>query len=264
MLRYLYSFIGEFRFPLRLRGHYLKKALASNSQPRRIWDAGCGEGHTSFCLARYYPNAQILGTDINFSAIEHCRKIAEVRGADNTQFECQDLEKQGPGHMAGFDMIVCYEVLEHICDFHRALQVMAENLNEKGCLFIHTPAAGRFQSSTFGLRRYLGTGTPSMREGGQLHIRTGFEFAELVRSVENAGLFIVEARYTFGSLSMFAHTIYEATRPCSKVLQIVTFPLLIALGWLDDQVKHCEGGGIFVLAQKRSNLVRINHENCDY
>jgi len=39
-LQYLYRLIGEFRFPLRLRGYYLTRILPIRFKPQSIWDAG--------------------------------------------------------------------------------------------------------------------------------------------------------------------------------------------------------------------------------
>lgn len=249
-VRLLYRLIGEFRFPLRLRAYYLRKALPTGFQPEKVWDAGCGDGHSSFYLARRYPQAEVLGTDMRRESVGRCQRIAQQSGLYNVSFWCSDLVADPAASPQGCDLIVCFEVLEHIHDFQNALCVLAGSLKAGGLLLIHTPAAGRFQSATYGLRRYFQEADHRDPEAGQYHVRLGFELSALAKAVENAGLTVIQADYTFGSIAMLAHTIYEVMRSRSKLGQLSVLPALMAIGWLDAQRKHPEGGGLLLAARR--------------
>ena len=249
-LRLLYRLIGEFRFPLRHRSYWLRKALPAGFQPKRIWDAGCGEGQSSFWLARRYPHAKVLGTDMRHESVIRCQRIARKTGQSNVNFMRGDLVAEASSSPKGCDLIICFEVLEHIHDFQSALYVLARSLEVGGLLLIHTPAAGRFQSESYGIRRYFHETAEFEPEAGQYHVRTGFELEALAKAVASTGLAVTHAEYTFGSLAMLAHSIYEVTRPRSKFWQLSVLPALMTLGWLDAHRKRPAGGGIFLAARR--------------
>lgn len=247
-LRFIYRLIGEYRYPLRLRNFYLKKNLPKDFIPVNIWDAGCGGGHTTFFLAHHYPNATVIGTDINSNIVEQCKTILSREQTSNISFDICDAAEANLE--STFDLIVCFEVLEHIDDYKKAIQKLSAALRPGGYLILHTPAAGKFQSSEFGLRRFakLVHASPTL-EKGQYHVREGFQDVELEDCFIKNGL-ILEIRRTFGPLAMFAHTIYERTR--SRTLSmIITFPFLMGMGILDWYLPKREGGGLLVCAQKK-------------
>src|SRR6267143_954674 len=60
-----------------LHHRYLRRALVHlDSAPRTILDAGCGSGDHSFYLARRFPQAQVLGIDIDGVLIARNRDVA--------------------------------------------------------------------------------------------------------------------------------------------------------------------------------------------
>ena len=254
-LAYLYRTLGEFRFPIRLRGYWLARSLAPGFAPRTILDAGSGRGHTAFYLSRRFPLARITGIDINSKAIEHCQQIAERSQQDNAQFLVRDVAEPERDNTKRYDLITCFEVLEHVIEFEAVLINFARQLAVSGCLIIHTPAAGRFQSSTFGLRRLMPARTATTLERGQSHVRTGFLLSELAKTVERHGLRVDHAQFTFGPPAMLAHTLYELTRS-HTIMTAATFPFLMLAAWLDAQRLPSEGGGILLRAYN-------NNTECD-
>lgn len=250
-LRCLYSLFGEFRFPLRLRGYYLARALAGRPQPTRIWDAGCGLGHTAFYLARRYPQADVFGSDRDALAVEHCRRIAGRVGLGHAHFSCGELTSATASAPKQCDLVVCFEVLEYIQEFQKAIEVLAGSLAPGGILLIHTPAAGRFQSNRYGFRRFSRRGIPRQDGRGQRPARPGFDMRALCEALTGCGLAVDRAEYTFGPLAMLAHTIYEVTRSRSKLWQFCSFPALMGLGWVDSRRMSGEGGGLLLVAAKR-------------
>ena len=76
---------------------------------KKILDCGCGEGTTTSFLAQRFPGAEVLGIDPSSSGIDMAEKRYKQR---NLQFQCVD--KLGPMGSGQYDLVTCFEVLEHI------------------------------------------------------------------------------------------------------------------------------------------------------
>lgn len=247
-LRFIYRIFGEYRFPLRLRNYYLCQSLPLNFQPKNIWDAGCGRGHTTFSLAKLYPDSLVVGTDINSKAVELCSQILRQSQYRNVSFHKRDLIESD--FKNAFDLIVLFEVLEHIEDYQAVIQKLNCALRPGGYLLLHTPAEGKYQADDFGLRRF--SRQPKMQpmqEQGQYHVRSGFQISDLISCMKQNCLDVELADYTFGNLAMLAHTAYEYTRS-HTFYTLIIFPLLFILGIIDWHLPHREGGGILIRVQK--------------
>jgi len=132
----VYGMLGEFRFPMRFRARILSRLLPKDFHPATIWDAGCGEGHTTFMLSRRFPEAQITGTDLDLMNINRCRLIAKRARTNNVVFLQRDLAN----HSFPADLAICFDVLEHIENYQDALKNLTASLNRGGFLVIHTTA----------------------------------------------------------------------------------------------------------------------------
>ena len=84
-------------------------------------EVGCGEGELSIRLARR--GISMRGTDAFPQVLAEARRRAEAAGVE-IDFEATPVEELDPeGHAA--ELIVCCEVLEHLADPERALDVLA-------------------------------------------------------------------------------------------------------------------------------------------
>lgn len=250
LLRLIYMIFGEFRYPIRLRAAIFRRSFPKHFYPKAVWDAGCGEGQTSFWLAKHFPHARIIGTDLRKENVERCDYIAQYLRRGNISFMQKDILE---GRLQGIDLIVCIEVLEHIDKYNDALKIFSGSLVPGGFLVIHAPADNSFQSPTWGLRKFIHSkkNEAISHEKGQYHIRSGFNLDELIGKIDALGFQIVIKKYTFGPIAMFAHNIYEWTRSRTKIWQIITLWPLIAMGYLDLWLSFPNGGGILIVAQKR-------------
>ncbi len=72
--------------------------------PRRVLDLCTGSGCIAISLARRFPEARVLGTDVSGEALVFARENAEALGISNVEF----LEGEGfsPVHGQSFDLIV--------------------------------------------------------------------------------------------------------------------------------------------------------------
>ena len=244
--RWARRLLGELHYGIRLRGYYLARALHGVDDVQAILDAGCGHGQTTFYLRRRFPGAYMRGVDIRPELVGHCQQIAKRLGYVDLDFAVADLTTYSDEHT--YDLIVCCDVLEHIPDWKAALLRLVSLLQPGGWLIIHTPHRGQFQTSGFGLRRWVNVGKETTAAIGLGHVRDGF-LPEDFCGLKDLGL-AYEVTYTFGSLAMWAHTLFEAYRERSRYWHVVLTPLLFALGRLDAQWRQCDGAGLLVKAVK--------------
>lgn len=102
-------------------------------QGRRVLDAACGEGYGSYFLSG---SAQsVVGIDIDASTIDHaCRRYQ----AENLTFTSANALNL-PFADKSFDVVVCFETLEHLEDHDVLLSEFKRVLVTDGCLILSSP-----------------------------------------------------------------------------------------------------------------------------
>jgi SAM-dependent methyltransferase len=94
--------------------------LVARTGASEAHEVGCGEGELSMRLAR--SGLRVRGTDAFPEVIEEARERA---GAQEIHYEATPVEELDPDRDAA-ELIVCCEVLEHLEDPERALDVLAQ------------------------------------------------------------------------------------------------------------------------------------------
>jgi SAM-dependent methyltransferase len=109
---------------------------ASAAGGKRVLDAGCGTAYGTAMLAAAGATA-VTGVDVAESVLE------SVRGEmpPQVKLEVADLSKL-PYADASFDLVVCFEVIEHLEDPFPALDELARVLAPDGVLLISSPNRG--------------------------------------------------------------------------------------------------------------------------
>ncbi|MCC6696339.1 MAG: class I SAM-dependent methyltransferase [Candidatus Hydrogenedentes bacterium] len=103
----------------------------------RILDLGCGAAAVSGRIARDFPQAKILGADIDAKLLA----AAKLRGLEVHQV---DFDKPLPFDDASFDLIVMVDSIEHVrCRRDTMVQVM-RLLKPEGTLLVFTPPYDTF------------------------------------------------------------------------------------------------------------------------
>ena len=156
-------------------------------QGKQVLDLGCAGGFMAEALARR--GAQVTGIDPAAEAIAAARQHATAEGLD-IAYDV-GLGEALPYDPAGFDAVVCVDVLEHVTDLQKVMHEVARVLRPGGLFLFDTinrnPLA-RLATITMAediLRlRPRGTHDPA------LFIKP----AELRKAMETAGL--VPARFT--------------------------------------------------------------------
>jgi SAM-dependent methyltransferase len=112
--------------------HVARYRLAAKfARGRRVLDAGAGEGY-GVAMMRAAGAASIVGVDIDDDAVAHAR---ETYGAEFIKGDIAAL----PYPDKSFDLVVCFETIEHVSDPTKALTEVRRVLTDDGLLIISTP-----------------------------------------------------------------------------------------------------------------------------
>ena len=105
-------------------------------QGKRVLDIGCGGGILADAMAR--GGAQVLGIDLATKAL----KVAQLhaleagtQGVDYREISAEALAQQEP---AGFDVVTCMEMLEHVPDPSSVVRACATLVKPGGHVFFST------------------------------------------------------------------------------------------------------------------------------
>src|SRR5579883_2806558 len=104
------------------------------SPGRRVLDIACGVGAGTHLLATRGGAAATAGVDISPDAIAHARQHYTAPGL---RYEVGDIEKYTPAE--AFDLITCFETIEHVPDDRLTLRNLWSWLKPGGVLLISSP-----------------------------------------------------------------------------------------------------------------------------
>lgn len=133
----------------RLLARFRARLLAEVGRlaPRKVLDAGCGEGHVTAWLAGALPASEITGVEGRAEALAACRRrnpgVPAVR-ADVSALPFPD---------GAFDFVLCTEVLEHLPEPRGALRELGRVCG--GHLFLTVPHEPFFRTGNLVRGRYL-------------------------------------------------------------------------------------------------------------
>ncbi|HUG15917.1 MAG TPA: methyltransferase domain-containing protein, partial [Thermomicrobiales bacterium] len=101
---------------------------------QRVLDCGCGEGYGSALLAE--TAAEVVGLDRDDEVVEFA--AAKYAQPDRLRFVASDAERL-PFDDGAFDLITCFQVLEHLHDARSFLREARRVLAPGGALLLTTP-----------------------------------------------------------------------------------------------------------------------------
>lgn len=117
-----------------LNEHMARYAFAARlATGKRVLDAGCGAGYGSAELAR--AAASVVGADIAAEAVDFARQHYPLRNLRFEQASCTAL----PHPDATFDLVVAFEVIEHLADWRALLSEARRLLGPRGQFVVSTP-----------------------------------------------------------------------------------------------------------------------------
>lgn len=114
------------------RGRYLWGAQLARGL--KVLDAGCGTGY-GLRILQEAGVAQAVGVDISTDAVEQASQAISDERVEVLQADLKEL----PFSDGEFDLIVCFEVIEHVPERDAILDELARVLATEGVLCISTP-----------------------------------------------------------------------------------------------------------------------------
>lgn len=111
---------------------------ASFCDGRRVLDAGCGAGYGAELINRTGAES-VMAIDVSETALELARSSVS-EGVTCQQGDVMAL----PFDDATFEVVVCFEVIEHVDDPERALDELSRVLTPDGLLLVSSPNRDRY------------------------------------------------------------------------------------------------------------------------
>ena len=109
---------------------------------KTVLDLGSGEGYGSAILAR--TASKVTGVDISSDAVEHARNRY---GYPNLEFLTGSMTAVPVPISHQFDLVTCFEAIEHIEKQHELLGEIARMLKPDGILIVSTPNKSAYDES---------------------------------------------------------------------------------------------------------------------
>jgi 2-polyprenyl-6-hydroxyphenyl methylase/3-demethylubiquinone-9 3-methyltransferase len=103
---------------------------------KRVLDVGCGGGILSDSMAR--AGAQVLGIDLSVKPLRVAELHAMEAGTEGVEYREIAVEALAAEQPAGFDVVTCMEMLEHVPDPASVVRACATLVKPGGWVFLST------------------------------------------------------------------------------------------------------------------------------
>ena len=112
----------------------------------RVADVGCGYGSSTILMAKAFPNARLVGSDVHAPSIEQARKAAAEAGvADRCTFEVAAASSYSG---SGYDLVTFFDCLHDMGDPVGVAAYVRSTLAEDGTwLLVEPNAADRLEDN---------------------------------------------------------------------------------------------------------------------
>lgn len=122
--------------------HFARYAFARRyAQAKRVLDAGCGTGYGSAELAQCA--AEVTGLDVSADAVEYASVNYPLPGLRFIASSCTAV----PFAPDSFDLIVAFEVIEHLAHYRAFLDESARVLTRDGLFIVSSPNKTYYEST---------------------------------------------------------------------------------------------------------------------
>ena len=136
---------------------------------REVLDAGCGEGYGCRLLMDVGGAARCVGIDIDEGTIEAARSAYGDR--EGLEFEAGDVTAL-PFPDDSFDVVTCFETIEHVAAQREAVAELARVLRPGGVLLISSPNKGVYPpGNPFHERELEASEFEALLKGAFAHVR---------------------------------------------------------------------------------------------
>lgn len=160
------------------------KSLVQHQKFTKILDVGCAGGYMTNKVAEMFPKAQVLGIDPYPAAIAYAKKRFP-----QIYFQVADAHKL-PFNKASFDLIICYETIEHVINPLKILQEMQRVIKKDGTVIVAMDSGNLlFKAIWWGWEKTFG----SVWQNAHLH---PFHHQDLERVIKEAGFQIIQKHFS--------------------------------------------------------------------
>lgn len=160
------------------------KRLTSNLKPQTILDNGCASGRMANEVSKIFPKANITAIDVYKKAIDFGKK-----NYPHIKFRQADAHKL-PFNANSFDLIINYEVIEHLVDPEKALKEMKRVMKKNGFVIVAMDSGNWM----FRVVWWISEKTISrVWRGAHLH---PFKHTELEALIKKVGFKIIKKRFS--------------------------------------------------------------------
>lgn len=121
--------------------------VAKELRPKSVLDLGCLEGYSALTIANHVDSVErVVGVDLSEDGIELANSRKPLVKA-SCEFIKQSIEDYLEQCNEKFDMIICFEVIEHVLDPELLIRLIDKVKSDNGQVLISTPD---FESPVFG------------------------------------------------------------------------------------------------------------------
>jgi SAM-dependent methyltransferase len=220
----------------------LKKFIPANAQ-YNLLDAGSGEGAPlTIIQARRFRKCSFVALDL------YQERPVGGNGAipANIVFVKDDLFRYTPKKQ--YDMILCLDVLEHIENYKRVLELFSKWTKSGGRLILHVPSDHQVR---YFIRNNILSHSNAKQRLGDYHIREGFNLNEIAIDIINARFEIIYTRYTFSPFTWFLKELFTMGEKRNLPgIGIMILPFIWFSAKLESLLNLSRGNGILIVARK--------------
>ncbi|MGD9704725.1 MAG: class I SAM-dependent methyltransferase [Acidimicrobiia bacterium] len=231
-------YVGK-RLKLRSVSHALR---AADLQVRSIVDAGAEDATFVYWLADRYPEATVTAIDIDRTAMAACEAARPRRYNGRVSFRVGTFEDLPP---ESTDLIVAFDVLEHITDDAAVLSQFHRAIRPGGSLIIHVPR-DRWRRADGAIERVPDDEAWRINPG---HVRMGYAPERLAELVTGAGFDVVEVQTWVRTWGVRAFSLYHRLERFGPA-RLLTVPFTDLAAALDRRRPADEGNTVWLRARR--------------
>ncbi|MEM6933755.1 MAG: glycosyltransferase, partial [Pseudomonadota bacterium] len=123
--------------------HYHRYLAASEiARGKKVLDIASGEGYGAWILSQTADSVD--GVELDYATVEHAKERYKSEKISFVQGDCRSI----PFEETTFDLITCFETVEHIEEHDQLLDELKRVLKPDGILLISTPEIERYNKSS--------------------------------------------------------------------------------------------------------------------
>src|SRR5260221_1288188 len=213
----LISYTGVFHIGARIRSRILSNVLnRKNYSKKELFDAGCGMGLSSIYFSNKFKS--VTGVDLDPDKIKQAKILARDNHLTNINFKVGNLLKNKFTDKK-FDVVICFEVIEHVQDPEQLLKSLSSILKKDGKIILSFPS-----------KSFLS----ALAQKSLDHYSIGFSPVEIKKLSKGTKL-VIKEKISFGNtyLAQFIVGVDFFIRKIFPILSALLFPFVYPFMVLD-------------------------------